>query len=165
MSASTSVFGKLYNQKTSATKDSGALYNFILLATVFLGWGILFLLDFSFHPAVFIYALLFGVFYTIGMAGAIYALKYGSAVLTALFISLSLIGTTIWGFFFWNAEWNAIVATGLVLVVISIYLCLNTKQKEEKAFSWKWAFFALLAALGNAGCSIVQRTQQMQYSD
>jgi drug/metabolite transporter (DMT)-like permease len=85
-------------------------------------------------------------------------------MLTSLFISLSLILTTIWGFIFWDAKLTAFVIVGLLLVVCAIVLCLYTKEKDEKSFSWKWLFYVLLAFFGNAGCSIVQRTQQVQYN-
>jgi len=163
-SASATVLGKIFNKKASGTTDSASLYNFLLLAAVFLGWGILFSLDFSFEGSVLWYSLLFGLFYTVGTIGTIYALKYGPAVLTSLFVSLSLIVTTIWGFLFWNASLNVIVLIGLVLVVAAIYLCLNTDNKEDKSFSWKWLFFALMSLLGNAGCSIVQRAQQVRFN-
>jgi drug/metabolite transporter (DMT)-like permease len=163
MSASSSVFGKLYNQKEKDATDAGALYNFLQLSTVFLGWGVLFLINFSFEPTVLLYSLLFALSYTVCNIGIIYALKYGPAVLTSLFVGLALIVTTVWGFFFWDATPNLLVIIGLILVVIAIYLCLGVDKKEERTFSWKWLFFALFALAGNAGCSIVQRTQQVQF--
>ena len=164
MSASTTVFGKLFNKKAPMATDSSAFYNFLQLASAFLAWGILFSLDFSFEVSVLWYSLLFGLCYTICMVGVIYALKYGPAVLTTLFISLSLIVTVIWGFVFWDVALNILVVIGLVLVVAAIFLCLNTDNKEKKSFSWKWLFFALMASLGNAGCAIVQRTQQVRFN-
>ena len=79
------------------------------------------------------------------------------------FISLSLILTTIWGFLFWSSEVTVSVIIGLIFVVCAIVLCLYTKENEDKAVSWKWLFYVVLAFVGNAGCSIVQRTQQVQY--
>ena len=49
-------------------------------------------------------------------------------------------------------------------VIISITLCIYTNKKEEKGFSFKWLFYVLLAFFGNAGCTIVQRTQQLVYN-
>ena len=163
MSASSSVFGKIFNKKNDTKKDSTIFYNFLLMISVFIGWGILYLIDFSFDANVLWYSVLFAVCYTACNLGSINALKYGSAMLTSLFLSLSLLLTTIWGFLFWNSEITPLVIIGLILVVCAIALCLYTREKDEKSFSWKWLFYILLACLSNAGCSIVQRTQQVQY--
>jgi drug/metabolite transporter (DMT)-like permease len=90
-------------------------------------------------------------------------------MLTSLFISLSLIGVTVWGFFFWNTPFTLLVGLGLVLVVTAVTLCLykgkgkDSKEQEKsgRTISFKWIVFVLLAFVGNAGATIVQRTQQM----
>ncbi len=163
MSAASSIFGQLFNRQNEGKADSGAFYNFFLLVSVCSGWGILYALDFSFEISVIRYSVLFAISYTVCNIGIIHALKCGPTTLTSLFVGLSLILTTIWGFIFWDAKITMPVIIGLVLVAIAIYLCLYTKKKEEKAVSWKWLLFVLLAFFGNAGCSIIQRTQQMEY--
>ena len=164
LSASSSVLGKLFNKGSEGKKASGAFYNFLMLSCVFLCWGGLYVTDFSFEAPVLFYSVLFAVSYTVCNIGIINALKHGPAALTSLFVGLALIVTTIWGFFFWDAPVTLPVVIGLVLVSVSIYLCLCGKGKtEEKSFSWKWLLFAILSLVGNAGCSIVQRTQQVQY--
>ena len=164
MNASSSVFGKIFNKKNDEKRDATIFYNFFLMVSVFIGWGILYGIDFSFEANVLWYSALFAVCYSACNLGIINALKYGPAMLTSLFISLSLILTTLWGFFFWEAKITAPVVIGLLLVVCAIVLCLYSKEKEEKAFSWKWLFYVALAFFGNAGCSIVQRTQQVAYN-
>ena len=163
MSASTSVFGKIFNKKNDGRKDTSAFYNFLLMISVFLGWGALYITDFSFDAGVLWYSALFAVCYITCNMGVINALKYGPVTITTLLISLSLILTTVWGFIFWDADISLTVIVGLVLVIVSIVLCLYSKEKEEKSFSWKWLSYVSLAFLGNAGCSIVQRTQQVKY--
>lgn len=164
MNASSSLFGKLFNLKNAEKKETSAFYNFLLLVSVCFCWGILYAFEWSFNVNVLLYSVLFAVCYTICNVGIINALKHGPATLTSLFVSLSLILTTIWGFLFWNAKVTVPVIIGLVLVVIAIYLCLYTKDKSEKALSLKWLFFVLLAFFGNAGCTIVQRTQQVRFN-
>ena len=164
MSASSSVFGKLFNKQNDTKKDSTIFYNFFLLSSVCLGWGILYAFDFSFDANVLWYSALFALCYTVCNIGIINALKYGPATLTSLLIALSLLVTTIWGFIFWNAKITIPVIIGLCLVVCAIVLCLYTKQKDEKTISLKWLFYVALAFFGNAGCTIVQRTQQVQYN-
>ena len=164
MSASTSIFGKIFNKGNEGKKDSTIFYNFLLMISVFIGWGILYATDISFNASVIWYSILFAVCYVACNLGIINALKYGPAMLTSLFISLSLILTTLWGFLFWDAKVTVPVVIGLLLVACAIVLCLYTKEKDDKSFSWKWLFYVVLGCLGNAGCSIVQRTQQMKYN-
>lgn len=163
MSAASSIIGKVFNGKNEQEQDSSTFYTFWLMVSAFVGWGILFAIDFSFDWGVLLYAVLFAVCYTAYNVGIIKALKYGSAMLTSLFVSLSLMITTVWGFVFWDAKLTTPVVLGLILVVCAVVLCLWSNEKEEKSFSWKWLFYVMLPFLGNAGCSIVQRTQQMHY--
>ena len=132
------------------------------MISVFIGWGILYIIDFSFDANVLWYSILFAICYTACNLGIINALKYGPAMLTSLFISLSLILTTLWGFVFWDAKVTLPVIIGLLLVACAIVLCLYTKGKDDKSVSWKWLLYVALAFLGNAGCSIVQRTLQVK---
>lgn len=164
MSASSSVFGKLFTQKSESKKDATIFYNFLLMISVCVGWAILYAFDFSFETNVLWYSALFALCYTVCNIGIINALKSGPTTLTSLIVGLSLLLTTIWGFLFWDAQITAAVVVGLVLVVVAIALCLYTKGKDEQKVSWKWLFYVSLAFFGNAGCSIVQRTQQVQYN-
>ena len=154
---------QLFNRRNDGKKDSSAFYNFFMLVSVCFGWGIMYAFHFSFELSVIPYSVLFATSYTVCNMGIINALKYGPTALTSLFVGLSLILTTIWGFIFWNAKITVPVIIGLVFVVIAIYLCLYTDKKEEKTVSWKWLFFVLLGFFGNAGCSIIQRTQQVKF--
>lgn len=164
MSASSTLFGNLFNKQCQEKKNTSTLYNFLLLTSVFLCWSMLYVFDLSFDVAVLGYSILFAVFYTTCKFAIINALKHGPMMLTSLFVGLSLILTTIWGFFFWDVSITVSVITGVVLVSIAIYLCLYTDKKDGKEFSWKWLVYALLALVSNAGCSIVQRTQQIQFN-
>ena len=160
--ASYSLFGKAFNLKCEGKKDVSALYNFILLSCVSLFWGIIFAFDRSFDPGVLIYSLLFAACFSICNVALINALKYGPVTLTSLFTGLSLVMTAIWGFFFWGAKVSVVSVVGLICVAVSIYLCLK-RGKDEKSFSFKWLIFVVIAFISNAGCSIVQRTEQLEY--
>lgn len=164
--SSSSVFGAFYNRKSAGKKDAPALYSFIYLFTVFLGWAVLFAITPSFEWKVLPYSLAFGAFYTVCQIGNINALKTGPTVLTSLMLQLSLIAVTAWGFFFWDSEFTWLVGVGLILVALALWLCLYTGKKkvgEDKKISLKWFLLALMALVGNAGCSIVQKTQQMKF--
>lgn len=163
MNASSSVFGAYFNRRNDGKKDTSAFYNFLQMLGVFVCWAVLFAFDFSFSARVVPYAVLFAFFFSICNIGIINALKHGPATLTSLFVGLSLLLTTAWGFLFWNAKLTVFVGIGLALVVVAVYLCLYTGKKEEKKASVKWLVFVLMALVGNAGCSITQRTQQVAF--
>jgi drug/metabolite transporter (DMT)-like permease len=97
-----SVFGSFYNLKAQGKKDPAPLYNMLQLAVVFLGWLILFITDFSFDIKVIPYAIGFGCCYAIAAICTILALRTGPITLSSLFLQMSLIAVTIWGFFFWD---------------------------------------------------------------
>lgn len=163
LSATASVFCKFFTKKNSKYKNYETFYNFLLISCVFLGWLIFFIFDFSFEPSVLWFSLMFGIFFFMGFYGMVMAIKFGSVLLTALFINLSLIIVTIWGFIFWGEVITFPVIIGLILVVLSIFLCVYTKSDKKESVSLKWFLFVLIAFVGNAGCTIVQRTQQVQY--
>lgn len=163
LNASASVLGKLFNRQCEGQKKTSTFYNFFLLISVFAGWSILYIFDLSFNAQVILYSVLFALFYTSCNIGIINALKYGPMMLTSLFLGLSLILTALWGFIFWDSPINLCVITGLMLICIAVYLCLYSGKKDEKGFSWKWLGYTLLAVISNAGCSIVQRSQQVKF--
>lgn len=163
LSAATSVFGKLFHKRNEGGKDGSPLYTLALIISALLGWGVIYIFDFSFDVGVLAFSILFSLFYIMGTLGIIRALECGPAMLTSLFIGLSLLIPTVWGFFFWNSPVSIPVIIGLVLVALSIFLCIYTKEKKEKALSGKWFFFITLSVLGNAGCTIVQRHEQMYF--
>ena len=160
-----SLFGGLYNQKTEGKKDPSPFYSLLLNVTVLIGWWILFFCNFSFDIKVLPYALGFGACYALASICTILALRTGPIALTSLFLQMSLICVSIWGFFFWDAQLTPLVVVGLLLVVVAVTLCLFKGKKEEKGFSMKWLLFAFLVFIGNAGCTIIQRTEQMVFQE
>lgn len=163
-SATITVGGRLYNQKNKGIDNVSRLYNVLVAFFASLGWLVLWLSDFSFDLRVLPYSMLYGIGYscfTIGMLGA---LKTGSTSITALVKQLALVGVSIWGFAFWGTEFTLISGVGLVLIVISLALCLLEKEeKRDGGNVIRWIVFACLITVGNAGCSIIQRYQQMAF--
>ena len=162
-SASSGIFGKLFNRQNEGNHGGQTFYNFLNLTSICIGWGILFLFDPSFDVGVLRFSALFGISFAFTFWGLISALECGPTTLTSLFLSLSLILATVWGLFFWGAEFNSFILIGLVLVIIAIVLCLYDGKKAEKSISLKWIFYIVLVFLANATCTIIQRTQQMKY--
>ena len=163
-SATIAIDGRLYNDKNRERANVSGLYN--LLYTLFssLGWLVLWMGDFSFDVRVLPYALLYGLgesCFAIGMLGA---LRAGSTSLTALIQQVALVGVSLWGFFFWDTKFTLLSILGIVLIVISLALCLLTKEPARNSHNTlRWLGYALLIIIGNAGCSIVQRYQQMAF--
>ena len=159
-----SLLGTAYSRRTTDRKNAVSLYNLMLVITVLVFWAILWLRDFSFEAGVLWYSLGFGVSYAAATVGFIFALACGPTALTGLFMQLSLIATTVWGLFFWNSRLTLFVFIGLALAVVSLVLCLYQKSSKGERITAKWLIFALIAFLGNTGCTVVQRTQQMVYA-
>ena len=162
--ASTNIIAGFYNRKNANEKNTASLYTFLVQVAIFVCWLVMFLFDRTYDWAVLPYALLFAVSFALCMIGNIYALKTGPVVLTSLMLQLSLVGVTAWGFLFWDTKFTWLTAVGLVLIVISLWLCLYNGKADEKKISWKWVVFALMAFVGNAGASITQRTQQTAFN-
>jgi len=163
-SALITVGGRLYNNKNAGRENVSRLYNVLVPLSGALGWLVIYLLDFSFEPGVFLYSILYGVFYSCFTVGMLGALSVGSTALTALIKQIALVGVSFWGFIFWDTPITVTGGLGIALIIISLSLCLVTKeQRREGASIAKWIPFALLITVGNAGCMIVQRYQQMAF--
>ena len=161
--ASTNIVAGFYNRKNANEKNTASIYTLLVQAIIFLCWLIMFIFDRSYDLAVLPYAFIFALSFAMCMIGNIYALKVGPVVLTSLVLQLSLVGVTAWGFIFWDTKFTWLTAVGLVLIVISLWLCLYKGKTDDKKISWKWIVFALMAFVGNAGASITQRTQQTAF--
>lgn len=102
------------------------------------------------------------------MIGHIKALKSGSVAMTAFIKQLSLVCVSFWGFAFWNTPLTTNTLIGLILIAIALSLCFFTGNKKANssstpAITLKWLFYAVILIIGNAGCSIVQRYEQMAF--
>ena len=161
-----SVIGGFFNKKNEGVKGSSSLYSFLISLAVFLFWAIVFCFDRTLNAKVIWFSLMFGAFFALYNVSYILAVKTGPIALTGLFSQLSLIGATVWGFFFWGAKPNLLVIIGVVLVCISIWLCLykGKNKGDGEKFNFKWLIFAILAFASNAGCAIVQKTEQIYFN-
>ena len=156
----------LYNRKNSSFKETAKLYNLLILGTVFICWLIKFLTNPMFDFTVIIYSLVFTVGYTTAMLSSICAYREGPMMLSSLIMQLSMISTTVWGFFFWGSEITAPVIAGVFLVIAALMLCLYTGKVEvgeKKRISAKWLLFVSLFFVGNSVGTITQRTQQLDF--
>ncbi|MBQ4527497.1 MAG: EamA family transporter [Clostridia bacterium] len=118
---------------------------------------------FDISKETLIFSVLFSLFYSVGMIGQVFAIKNGSMALTSLMISFSLLIPTFFGIIVLNEEAGVLSYTGLVFLLISLYLVNYAKEKDasNQKITFKWIIFVLLASIGNGGCAVVQRTQQI----
>ena len=157
-SAAITVGGRLYNTKCADLRGVSYLYSALTSAFAASTWFVLWIFDFSFDIKVLPYAVVYGVCYvlfTFGMLGA----------LTALVKQIALVCVSVWGFVFWDTPLTLIGGIGIALIVISLSLCLLTKEKSGKDHSAaKWMIFAIMIIVENSGCSIIQRYQQIAFN-
>lgn len=160
------ICATFYNRKNTDKKDTAAIYNLIQLISVFLFWLIKFLTNPEINLEVVPYSILFTLGYTAAVAASVSAYREGSLVLSSLIMQLSMITTSIWGFFFWNSPVTPTVIIGLLLVVLALWLCLyqgKEERGEKKKITPKWIFYISLFFVGNSLASITQRTQQINF--
>lgn len=165
-SAMLSIMSSLFNRKNSACKNAEYIYNFIVSLGAFVSWGVLFLLFTEFDFCVLKYSLLYGACYSCTFIALYKAIEHGAVSLTAFIKQLSLIGVAVWGFVFWNNSIKTTIVIGLLFLIVSLYLCLNQSRTEQKKkqITPKWLFFCCVLFVANAGCSIMQKYQQLEFN-
>ncbi len=161
LSGTITVCGRIWQERKRV--NVSGLYNMIVPVSAALTWLVCWCCDFSFDIRVLPYSLLYGFGYTSFTVGMLGALKTGSTAVTALVKQLALVGVSFWGFFFWDTPFTLVSGVGILLIVVSLVLCLITKEEGGSHDLLRWSFFAVLITVGNAGCSIVQRYQQMAF--
>lgn len=156
------VGSRLYNNDNRERANVSGLYSLLAAAAAALVWLVLWCVEFSFDVRVLAYSALFGGFYCSFTAGMLGGVKAGSTSLTALIKQVALVSVSIWGFFFWDTKFTVLTWIGLGLLMISMCLCLLIKEKKTRNMK-KWLFYCLLILVGNAGCAITLRYQQMAF--
>ena len=109
------------------------------------------------------YAIIFGICFGLCNIATLSAINYGPLALTSLFVSYSTLIPTIHGFFLGERPNLKLFIPGLALFMLSLLLT-NKPTKGEK-ISGKWLFYVLLAVVTNAGCSISQTQQQVDFHE
>lgn len=166
-SALLAVAGMLYNRKNNHKEGIGHLYNVIAACSNFLTWVIMFASSPSYDWAVLPYAGAYGITYALFWVGLTGALQCGSSALTGFIKQIAFVFVAIWGLLFWNSPVTSTVVIGITLIAAALYLTLvpvgqKNTQKTGK-ISAKWLIYALCILAGNAGCSIIQKTQQRNF--
>lgn len=167
-SALLAISGTLFNKKNNHKEGLGHLYNLVGACSNFLTWVIVFFCEPSYDLAVLPYAVAYGVSYALFWVGLTGALQCGSSALTGFIKQIAFVFVAIWGLIFWGSDVTFTVIAGIVLIAISLYLSLVPIGKRNHAqtvkISGKWLLYSVLILFGNAGCSIIQKTQQINFS-
>lgn len=162
-SALLSIMSSAFGKQNKDVKNTSSLYSAIVTASAFVSWLVMFLFNTKFDMGIIPYSIGYGVSYTVAMVGMFKAYQVGSVSLTAFVKNLSLVGVAFWGFLFWDTPLEINVIIGIVLIVAALYLCFKSDKGKRESISLQWILFASMLLVGNAGCSIIQKYQQMAF--
>ncbi len=162
-SALLSIMSSAFGKQNKDVKNTSSLYSAIVTASAFVSWLVMFLFNIEFDMGIIPYSIGYGVSYTVAMVGMFKAYQVGSVSLTAFVKNLSLVGVAFWGFLFWDTPLEINVIIGIVLIVAALYLCFKSDKGKRESISLQWILFASMLLVGNAGCSIIQKYQQMAF--
>ena len=107
------------------------------------------------------YGLAFGLSFAAANVCAVWAVGCGPLSLTSLMVSYSLMLPTLYGLIFLKDPIGKGFIGGMILLVLSLWLV--GKKEEQVKISFRWVILAFLAFLGNGGCSVFQKMQQVAF--
>lgn len=167
-SALLAISGTLFNQKNNHKDGLGHLYNLVGSCSNFLTWVVVFCCEPSYDWAVLPYAVAYGISYALFWVGLTGALQCGSSALTGFIKQIAFVFVAVWGLIFWGSDVTVTVIAGIVLIAVSLYFSLvpigKKNSNDTVKISGKWLLYAVFVLVGNAGCSILQKTQQMNFN-
>jgi len=153
------VIGKQYN--TKALHYNSYLYTSI--SNLFI--AVFFLISSRFHLEIkyeyLPFSLAFAVANVLGSVGLVCATRTGSLSLTSLIMAYSLIIPTFYGIIFLEEPVGIMLLMGITILLISLFL-INVK-KDDELFSPIWLLFVSMAFMGNGGCSVIQKMEQLTF--
>ena len=162
-SSGVSIASGYFARKTVGKKGAQPAFLLMETAFIFLAWTVMYLANPSFDLGVLPYSVGFGAFLVFALTGSIKAISNGSVAMTALVNQSSMIAVSVWGLLFWGEVFTWQTGVGLVLVLVALCLCLMPGKGEGVSVTGKWLLFATMLFVGNAGASIVQRSEQMAF--
>jgi len=144
--------------------NGGGTYFFSGLSTLF---AMLFFIftskGFSFDATVIPYSLGFGLSYLVSLVFGYLALTTGSASLSSLISSYSLMLPAFYGLIFLNEPMGKFFFPGLLLLLISVFLINRKTNEPSSKFTAKWIIYVILSFVGGGMCSITQKMQQVAF--
>jgi len=156
-SAGQSALGKQYARRGGESLPFNI--NKALIGTLlFLVLGLM--SGFSLHLETMLFGLFYGISLCISMHTGFKALSIGPMALTSIIASFSLIIPFLFGIILWNEILTLLKFSGIILLLLSIFLI---NAKKESGFSAKWLFYALVTLLSNGFCSVIQKMHQIKF--
>ena len=156
-SAGQSALGKQYARRGGESLPFNI--NKALIGTLlFLVLGLM--SGFSWHLETMLFGLFYGISLCISMHTGFKALSIGPMALTSIIASFSLIIPFLFGIILWNETLTLLKFSGIILLLLSIFLI---NAKKESGFSAKWLFYALVTLLSNGFCSVIQKMHQIKF--
>ena len=155
-----SVVKKMYNKRVSGgafTFSAGSSAIALVFFLITSGGKLNFTSDFI--P----YSIGFAVTFSAATVFSFLAIVEGSLALTSLVTSYSLLIPTVYGLIALHEPIDFKLILGILLLMVSLLLINIESKGEKKKLTWKWAIYVLLAFVGNGGCSLVQKVQQIQF--
>lgn len=163
-SAILSIMSSMFGRFNKTEENTSYLYSAVVTFSATTTWGLICFTNSEVNSGVVPYSVAYGLFYTIAMLGMFKAYQTGSVSLTAFVKQLSLIAVAFWGFIFWGNPIELNIILGIALIIVALYLCFNpSKNNQSGGITLKWCIFALMLLTGNAGCSIIQKYQQLAF--
>lgn len=156
-SAGQSALGKQYARRGGESLPFNI--NKAVIGTIlFLVLGLM--SGFSWHLETMLFGLFYGISLCISMHTGFKALSIGPMALTSIIASFSLIIPFLFGIILWNETLTLLKFSGIILLLLSIFLI---NAKKESGFSAKWLFYALVTLLSNGFCSVIQKMHQIKF--
>lgn len=153
------IIKKPYTQKTSG---KGVCFFSLLSSLAAMMFFVIISNGFEWNKGLILYSVGFALSYVVFTVFSLAAVVYGSLSLTTLILSYSLMLPTIYGLIFLDEPIGLGFFSGLILLIISLFL-INQKNTDI-SFTAKWIICVFLAFVGNGMCSVVQKAQQMAFN-
>ena len=156
-SAGQSALGKQYANRGGESLPFN-MNKAVIGSILFLVLGLM--SGFSWHLETMLFGLFYGISLCISMHTGFKALSIGPMALTSIIASFSLIIPFLFGIILWNETLTLLKFSGIILLLLSIFLI---NAKKESGFSAKWLFYALVTLLSNGFCSVIQKMHQIKF--
>ena len=149
-------------KKAFGTKISGGgTFFFSAFSTLFAMLFFVFTSEgFVFDMAYIPYSLGFGLSYLVSLVFGYLALTTGSASLSSLISSYSLMIPAFYGLVFLHEPMGKFFIPGLAILLVSIFLINKKVDNQSTKFTPKWIFYVVMSFIGGGMCSVTQTMQQ-----
>lgn len=119
--------------------------------------------SFNYHSYSIIFGVIFGLLFVATMFFYMKGMETGPLSYTSLLYSLGLIIPVIFGLLFWGERMGMLQVTGLLLLLITIYLGSGSGSPAapEKGMNLRWLVFTFVAFLGNGFLMTITKAHQV----